>query len=253
MTRFGPDLSNYQSDGEGHPPFSLEDAQKLVAKQCSFVVIGRQARNQWARQQADFCLQAGIQHIAEYLESINGRWPDLFPETKYVAIAVEVGSEFVDEASIDAGVEWVRQQGRTPVIYSSAYMWNLLGLGGLTKYHDLPLWDAYYDGQANGFALPTPFGGWTECVIDQYTADWNDGGLAYPLDMNECVDTLFVDAAPIPVPAPEQPRRLNVASDADVQAWIAVLSNPDFYAPDHFEVINGTRYAVYDRVKVRLP
>lgn len=195
--RFGPDLSNYQAQ------FSLEDAVKLAAKQCTFAFIGRQKNNGWAKQQRDYLRAAGIENIGEYLISLRGEWPTLFPETKYVAVDVEPGSEFVDESSIDSAITWIIQQGRVPLIYSSAWAWHALGLDALTKYGEqrVLLWNAYYDGVTNGFDLPTPFGGWTRCVLDQYTAAWDDGGLGYPLDMNDADDTLF-GPAPEPAPAP---------------------------------------------------
>jgi hypothetical protein len=201
--RYGADVSNYQWQ------FSPSDAEALARLKCSFAFIGRQRVNIWASQQAQYMRDAGIKHIAEYLESVGGAWPELFPETVYVAIAVEYGSEFCDEASIDNALLWVRQQGRIPIIYSSAYMWvERLGLSSLTKYGEegILLWNAHYDGQTNGYDLPVPFGGWTRCAIDQYTDGWVDGGLAYPLDMNDCEDDLFWDAvAPAPEPVLTQP------------------------------------------------
>jgi hypothetical protein len=188
--RFGPDLSNYQSQ------FSAGDAQKLVAKECTFAFIGRQKNNTWADAQRAYLLAAGINHIGEYLISLRGEWPRLFPETKYVAVDVEPGSEFITEIDIDNAIAWIRSQNRTPLIYSASWAWNAVGLTGVTKYSDeIQLWNAHYDGVTDGFLLPQPFGGWTECVVDQYTADWNDGGLGYPIDMNTCVDGLFSAAA----------------------------------------------------------
>lgn len=194
--RFGPDLSNYQSQ------FSDADARKLRDKQCTFAVIGRQKNNIWAGQMREHLRAAGITELAEYLISLRGEWPVLFAETKYVAVDVEPGSEFVTEQDIDNALQWIRDQGRTPMIYSAAWAWNALGLQAVTKYgtQGVLLWNAHYDGQTNGYELPVPFGGWTRCVLDQYTADWDEGGLGYPLDMNNCADDLFG-----PPPAPPAP------------------------------------------------
>lgn len=189
---FGPDLSNYQSQ------FSLADAQRLAKKQCSFVLIGRQKNNVWAHQQRDHLLAAGITNIGEYLISLRGEWPALFTGTKYVAVDVEPGSEFITEADIDKAIQWIHEQGRTPLVYSAEWAWRSLGLSGVTKYGEqgIGLWNAHYDGITDGYALPTPFGGWTRCVIDQYTADWNDGDLGYPLDMNTCEAGFWLDTVP---------------------------------------------------------
>jgi hypothetical protein len=187
--RFGPDLSNYQSQ------FSAEDAQKLAAKECTFAFIGRQKNNTWAAQQREYLRSAGITHIAEYLISLRGEWPKLFDDTKYVAVDIEPGSEFITEVDIDNAIAWIISEDRTPLIYSASWAWDAVGLTGVTKYAEkgIPLWNAHYDGRTDGFVLPTPFGGWVECAVDQYTASWDDGGLGYPIDMNTCVDSLFID------------------------------------------------------------
>lgn len=205
--RFGPDISNYQSW------LDSEDARKLVEYQVSFVAIGRQITNKWATKQYEMFIEAGIKPsmIFEYLISLGGAWPALFPSTRFVAIDVEPGSEFDTEADIDAGLAFVQQQGRKPIIYSSAWAWEALGLQGLTKYGEqgIPLWNARYDGKTDGLVLPTPFGGWTRCAVDQYTDKWNDGGfLEQPIDMNDCED--FLDEA---APAPAIDPRVQQAHD----------------------------------------
>lgn len=189
---FGPDLSNYQKQ------LSLEHAEALVAGGCSFAMIGRQARNTYAPIQREHLRRAGITKIGEYLISLGGVWPALFPETTFVAVDVEPGSEFITEADIDAAIGWVREQGRTPLIYSSNWAWRALGLAGLTKYGEqgIPLWNANYDGMTNGFELPAPFGGWTVCAIDQYTDSWQDRAeIPYPLDMNCCDESFWGQVA----------------------------------------------------------
>lgn len=188
---FGPDVSNYQSQ------FSAADAKALHDTHlCRFVIIGRQLKNKTAQQQARFAFQAGITNIMEYLINVGASWPQLLPATKFVAVDVEPGSEFVTEEKIDEAIEWVRSQGCIPVIYSSSWAWIQLGLQALIKYGEqgVFLWNANYDGLTDGFRLRKPFGGWTHCVIDQYTDKWQDPPFAYPLDMNVVNDDFFASA-----------------------------------------------------------
>lgn len=198
---FGPDLSNYQKQ------FSLAHAQTLVRFQVSFAFIGRQWRNDTASVQRQHLIDAGVksENIGEYLISLGGAWPTLFPTTKWVAIDVEPGSEFTTEADIDNALNWIRSQMRDPLIYSSSWAWDALGLTDVVKYGEqhIPLWNAAYDLNPGNFKLARPFGGWTECAVDQYTDRWQDDPLAipYPLDMNASKDDFWPSPAP-PEPAP---------------------------------------------------
>lgn len=199
---FGPDVSNYQDW------LTKAHADALVAKQCTFAVIGRQAVNRTAWQQRQAFIDAGIipANIMEYLMNLNGTWPFLFPETRYVAIDVEENSEFITEWDIDNAINWIRQQGREPVIYTSKFYWDSLGLTNVTKYGEqgIKLWNAKYDGRTDGLDLgANSFGGWTRCVLDQYTDRWNDDGvLPFPVDMND-EDGLFDNPVFVPVPVPD--------------------------------------------------
>lgn len=207
--RFGPDISNYQSQ------FSLADAQLLKAMQCSFIMIGRQWSNKAAAQQAMYAKAAGIEFLLEYwinlgwTQAADGTWsiayPQPFDDTKYISIDVEPGSEFVTVERIREAVAKVKELGRTPRIYSAKGTWDQCGLAGVTEFADagIELHDAHYDGVTDGYNLPEPFGGWTICVMDQYTDRWQDGGFPYPIDMNNCPDEAFGPAAPAaPVQTP---------------------------------------------------
>jgi len=192
MTAQGIDISNYQKQ------FGPLDADCVRMWGGDFIIIGRQANNApYAPGQAQAARNAGL-HIAEYLISLNGAWPELFPETRIVAIDVEPGSEFTTEADIDNAILWVRSQGRTPAIYSSKWAWDALGLAAVTKYGEQGVlcWNAHYDGRSDGFALPLPYGGWTHCDIDQYTEKGRINGIAYDIDLNEARDGLFDATAP---------------------------------------------------------
>lgn len=202
---YGPDLSNYQGQ------LTAAHARALREAGCSFAIIGRQWRNTFAPLQREHLRAAGIVNIAEYLININGQWPELWPETRYVAVDVEPGSEFVTEDAIDGAIGWIESQGRIPIVYSSSWAWSACGLDAVTKYGErgVLLWNANYDRVANGYALPYPFGGWMTCVIDQYTDAWRDvpDKIPFDLDMNTCEESLWEVASQAPSqiePAPVQ-------------------------------------------------
>lgn len=185
--KFGPDVSNFQ------PTFSAYEARAIKPHGVTFAFIGRQANNeQFCYRQYGGLRAAGIHNIGEYLISLNGAWPTLFDQTRYVAIDVEPGSEFSTEQNIDTGLQWVRDQGREPLIYSSRWAWDALGLQAITKYgaQGVKLWYASYDIAVSFDISHRPFGGWTHAVMHQYSASWNNAGVG-ELDMNACEDSLW--------------------------------------------------------------
>jgi len=186
VSAFGADISNYQSQ------FSAADAQALARAGHTFLMVGRQQQNTRAIWQAEAARAAGLE-VGEYLISLGGTWPEPMPETRYIAVDVEPGSEFYTEQDIDNALAWIATTGRTPVIYSSKWAWDALGLAHVTKYGEQGVlcWNAHYDGQSNGFELPTPYGGWTRCDIDQYTEKGRIYGIDYDLDLNAARDGLF--------------------------------------------------------------
>lgn len=177
----GCDRANYQA------PWRGDYSRALASAGHRFSIIGRQRVNASARDQAAFDAAAGVNPIGEYLMNVGGAWPTPFATTQLIAIDVEPGSEFATEADIDNALLWVRSQGKIPVIYSSAWAWGQLGLDSLTKYGEqgIWLWDANYDGRCDGFELPRAFGGWTHCVIDQFTEHGQVAGVPYELDIDE--------------------------------------------------------------------
>lgn len=177
------DLSNYQKQ------FSLADARTIKANGVSGVILGRQGANRpYEATQAAAALDAGLTIVGEYWISLGGTWPQALPESKFIAVDVEPGSEFTTEEDIDSALAQIATTGRIPVIYSSKWAWDQLGLT-TTKYASLALWDANYDGRADGFALPRRFGGWSACAIDQYT-DKGQFGLSYQVDA-DAIDDAF--------------------------------------------------------------
>jgi hypothetical protein len=181
------DLSNFQSQ------FKSADSEACRAQGVEAVIIGRQRQNRdYEAGQAAATLDAGMRIIGEYWISVGGVWPEPLPESRFIAVDVEPGSEFIDEFAIDNALGRIRSTGRIPVIYSSRWAWDALGLRGVTKYGDqgIALWNAHYDGEADGFTLPYRFGGWEECVIDQFT-DRAEFGIGYPLDENAISDEFW--------------------------------------------------------------
>lgn len=189
MPRTLVDLSNFQKQ------FGLADAQAIKANGVTGVIIGRQAVNRpYEATEAAAALDAGLTIVGEYWISLNGAWPSPLPESKFIAVDVEPGSEFTTEQDIDNALAAIAGTGRIPVIYTSKWAWDQLGLT-TTKYSGIALWNANYDGRADGFTLPRPFGGWTVCAIDQYT-DKGQFGLAYQVDADAISDEFWARCYP---------------------------------------------------------
>lgn len=69
-------------------------------------------------------------------------------------------------------VQAIRDNGRTPGIYASHYMWNRIfgSADACQKFTDVPLWYAHYDSKQTFSDYPAyPFGGWTQPAIKQFT------------------------------------------------------------------------------------
>ena len=169
----GTDFSNYQpipSDGD--------IAALKAAGQGDFAVVG----NQWpghGRDQIAAFRAGGIPVTETYMESNPGPLVDDGIAT--VWIAIEAGSGFTDEASIDVALAKVAALGREAGFYTSAYQLEQLGLAPLfelgQKYAGHRRWYAGYDGVPSLAGLPP------SVTMKQYQVG-TIAGMGYELDQN---------------------------------------------------------------------
>lgn len=185
--------------------FSPEDARAVVAAGIEFAMIGRNPSNLWARSQRQYLRDAGLTLIGEYLESMGGTFPALFAETGPVAFAVERDSGYAAKADLLEVARRIQAEGRTALCYASLASWREAGLEDdwdeLAQMGVL-LWcpGYHYDGQPRGPRLPRPFGGWSECVMEQYFGGTDLGdvqvpgrieGIGYDIDLDACAPSLW--------------------------------------------------------------
>jgi len=104
-----------------------------------------------------------VEHEVANDDPYNTIWLDIEdnPSTgcEWTQVSAEDRCTFLQDL-----VTEVKSRGRKVGIYSSHYEWNSV-FGSATacsKFTDLPLWFAYYDGYQNFDAFTKyPFGGWT--------------------------------------------------------------------------------------------
>lgn len=197
------DWSNYQWHNVLQPQIASPDErykaeraimrgyfQKMVDGRVEGIIIGRQRANIWAGAMRELANEVGMQPIGEYLINVGDQWPQPFPESLFIAVDVEPGSEFVTVPDIDNALEFVRSTGKVPVLYGANWAFSQLGLAAVTKWAEagVALWNAKYDGRADGFALQYPFAGYTTCVIDQFTEQGQVPGVPFVMDFDEIDD-----------------------------------------------------------------
>jgi hypothetical protein len=119
----------------------------------------------------------------------------------FIAVDVEVKAATMDGVAQAATV--VRMYGKTPILYTAHWFWH----GKLGNPHancDLPLWNAFYDGNPDIDFERRPYGCWTPDMViaEQYTDKSNIPGLT--LDHNTFSRDFLesLDAAQTPTPAP---------------------------------------------------
>lgn len=89
--------------------------------------------------------------------------PYLWPDIEYYKTPDNIPSaEQIKEA-----VHVSQQEGVRPGIYTSKYMWSLIGTPTDPELSALPLWNAQYNEVAT--LDMEPYGGWTTCVGHQYS------------------------------------------------------------------------------------
>ncbi len=204
MTERGTDWSNFQ------PVPSPEDVAALLAAGFTFAIVGLQQPGHAVQQIA--ALRAGGVTVDDcYMES-NPAPP--LPDVNRIWVAVESGSGFEHEASIDQALAYVASQGKAAGIYTSDYMVSLLGLEAAFagKYAAVLKWIASYDNEPS--TLPP------QASMKQYTGAGQITGIAYQLDL----DSRSAD----PDIAPNQPNVQISEQGADVQ--VQTLNQADAIA-----------------------
>lgn len=184
----------------------------LTAEQVAFidanysgVVIGLQNAS-IARQQ-----QAQLQSVDRaYYVDLPGR--DLtIPETNaYVFIDIEAGC-FQSQRDVVYQIARIQTAGCRVGIYGNTGGNSIPAVMGNANLSQWPLWYANYQlTPPESPTLPTPFNGWTECMMWQ----WSDKGVAgITADLN----VLFV-ADPAPVPPPRTlTHTISVYDDGSVE------------------------------------
>lgn len=172
--------------------------------------------------------------VAAYFESQEPRiaWPRISSYASVIdwyAVAFEEGGGCETEAALD---KWLAQAdkltGKLTRIYTSKYMWDRLGMT-TTKYaaQGRLLWNAHYDGKADGFEIPYPFGGWTTCIVDQYSGHGFIPALGFEIDLNE---ELLV------APSTEEPMKLLALSDVEKARLGAAL--PGIFSKHFSDLVN---------------
>lgn len=107
---------------------------------------------------------AGRSTVATAKQACGRMWEEL----AFCAVDCEVNG--LTAAQINEAVEHVRLAGQRPIIYT-AHWWWAGHFGNVQTFRDLPLWNAYYDGDPDFDFARQPYGGWTlESVVgEQYT------------------------------------------------------------------------------------
>jgi len=142
-------------------------------------------------------------------------------------LAVEEGSGFTTEATIDAALAQIDAWFSTPCgIYTSKYEWDLLGLTNVTKYASRPWWDANYNGDEN-LVITEPYAGRSVSTMHQYA------GTQHMFATVPMVDVSYREDAV----AQSQAMSTNDAMGIWIKAWSMANGNAQAPMPDHIKTL----------------
>ena len=201
--------------------FDTDDARALVRARHTVAIVGRQKSNTWAVAQRNAILAGGGTVPGEYWESLRGTNPTPWPDTRFIAVAVEPNSGFITEDAIDLAGEKIDRLGLVKVLYSSHEQMRVLGLLDVDfEARGWKCWNAKYDGAAGDFTLPRPYCGFTRGVSDQSAVAGQYGqprvpGVNFDIDLDN-IDTVWLQRITA------TSLRLTVDDVADIYREVAV-------------------------------
>jgi spore coat assembly protein SafA len=196
----GIDISNW--DGNLTPEFVDCLTQSGIKHVVVRASLETPAKGNIARQQLQALTQAGlltsvyiwmysswdpVQTVQSTYQLVEG-----FPETKFWLDCEEtsdVGAPAANADWIRRAVAEIKNQGRTPGIYTGAWWWtDPRYMANSTEFADVRLWAADYDGIPNVLQW-VPFGGWQVLTGKQYLGSGTGSICGMAVDLDVFVDS----------------------------------------------------------------
>ena len=238
------DVSNLQ------PNFTRQQLDALYDYGIRCITVGCQYPGNGsgnAREKFATIIQDGRFHIDAYFESQRPEyvWPFIqqfapYVRTWYVAYELVDYSGVQDEDTLDDWLEQAdRLTGKLTGIYTSRYMWDMLGMDpNYAKFSNRPLGNAYYDEAADGFTLPRPFGGWSERVWDQYSGNGYIPGIPYEIDLGAVnLDEYSVAPSPVAVGGTDM-QEVSMTMQQKIALGVALGGDDGIFSKHFSDLVN---------------
>lgn len=123
----------------------------------------------------------GWEHVMNGKVAAGAEWPYL----NFVAIDCEVDG--ITVALVRDAVSQVIALAQRPVIYTAKWWW-VGSFANITDFSNVPLWNAFYDGDPDFDFAANPYGGWTTAIEagEQYqgSTTFSYGGTEFSADIN---------------------------------------------------------------------